>query len=1262
MEPIGHDGQIVPFSRSNIPRVASFLLKIFMDVRQELNYGVDVRQDLSYGVGWSRWVNRPIFNVKRSPERTLAMEPVGHDGNSGPFSKSNNPRSVFPASFLPKFLWTSVKTLALDPIGHDGRLVTTGNLAHFQGQTIFRVCKDPVLPILTLVMEPVGHNRQTGPFLESNDHRSGFSASFLLKYFMDVRQNLSYRAGWSRRANWPNIKVKQAPERILAMEPICHDGQTDPFSRSNEPRAGKPPVLPIFTLAMEPIDHDGQIGPFSRSNDPRSGLTHRFANFCLLYSMDFVVIQIFGVIFAKNFHGRLSRPELWSRLVTTDLSYGSDWSRRVNQRIFKVKRAPERLNPMFCRFSYAIFMDVLTSIKTLAMEQVGSGPIAEARIKGQARTRADFRYYFAKNFHGRPSRPELWSWFVTTDKPVHFLGQANPGTGKLPILSIFAYQPIFKVKRAAEQLNSPFCQFLCAIVHGYFGDPDFRCHFCLNISWTSVKTLAMELVGPYKKIGPFLRFSMSFFPKNFMDIRQDLNYGAGWSRPANRHIFKVKRSPERTLAMESVGPEGQTDPFSRSNDPRNRFLMSFLPKIFMDVRQDLSYGAGWPRQVNQPIFKVKRSLERTLVMELVGSNWKIGPFSRSNEPRSLPKIFIDFHHDFSYGASWSKCVNRPIFNVKQAPDQANPKFINFRVLYSMDYLVIQIFDVIFAESFHGHSSIIRYGAGWSRWVNRPIFKVKRASERTLAMELVGPYKKIGPFQGGRAAAVHGCFDDPDFRCHFSKNFMESIKTLTMERFGQSKAYFQGQTIPRADLSYGVGWSEVKPTFSGQRSTILNDLRYGAGWSRRANRPIFKVKRYEWADLSYGADWSRRVNRPIFKTLVMEPIGSDWKIGPFSRSNEPRSLPKIFMDFHHDFIYGASWSKRVNRPIFNVKQAPDQANPKFINFRVLYSINYLVIQIFDVIFAESFHGHSSIHKVWSWLVTMGKPAHFQGQTSLGADFGRHFLQNIFINVRQDLSFGADWSRRANCPIFMVKRYPERSPGAGKSPILSIFVCYNPWILGDPNSRRRFCLNFSWTSVKTLTMEPVGHDGKTYQFSRSVEPRADLSYGADWTRRENRPISKSIDILVIRISVVIFAKNFHRRPSRPSLWSWFVTTVKPTYFQGQTSPGACKPPILPIFVCHCPWMFWLFGFTASFLLKTFKVVCQDLSYGVDWSRQVIRPIFKVKRSPERVSPPFCQFSCAIFLGCFGDPDIRRHFYQKIFIVVRQDLSFGADLSQR
>jgi len=65
---------------------------------------------------------------------------------------------------------------------------------------------------------------------------------------------------------------------------------------------------------------------------------------------------------------------------------------------------------------------------------------------------------------------------------------------------------------------------------------------------------------------------------------------------------------------------------------------------------------------------------------------------------------------------------------------------------------------------------------------------------------------------------------------------------------------------------------------------------------------------------------------------------------------------------------------------------------------------------------------------------------------------------------------------------------------------------------------------------------------------------------------------MDFLVIQNYDVIFAKILPGRPLRPYLRSQLALTAKTAPFQGQTIPGAGKPPILPIFVCYSPCIFW------------------------------------------------------------------------------------------
>ncbi|KAG5627721.1 hypothetical protein H5410_012939 [Solanum commersonii] len=142
---------------------------------------------------------------------------------------------------------------------------------------------------------------------------------------------------------------------------------------------------------------------------------------------------------------------------------------------------------------------------------------------------------------------------VPMAKSDHFQGQTSlEQLNPLPILSIFtlAIEPIrLDSHTDAFSRSSPkasktlFCRFSCAIVHGFFCDLKFQRDLCQNISWTSVNTLVIELVGLDGQTGPF--------------SRSNETYSTPWA-------WTIK-----TLAMELVGPDGQTDLFSRSNDPQS---------------------------------------------------------------------------------------------------------------------------------------------------------------------------------------------------------------------------------------------------------------------------------------------------------------------------------------------------------------------------------------------------------------------------------------------------------------------------------------------------------------------------------------------------------------------------------------------------------------------------------------------------------------------------------------------------------------------
>ena len=184
---------------------------------------------------------------------------------------------------------------------------------------------------------------------------------------------------------------------------------------------------------------------------------------------------------------------------------------------------------------------------------------------------------------------------------------------------------------------------------------------------------------------------------------------------------------------------------------------------------------------------------------------------------------------------------------------------------------------------------------------------------------------------------------------------------------------------------------------------------------------------------------------------------------------------------------------------------------------------------------------------------------------------------------------------------------------------IFVCYSKPFFGWSAFLRQKCQIFLWTSVKTLSMHPVGHHGPYDPFERSNEPRSehtphfddfqvikiptskmpkffvdvlqDLVYASDWPSRPVRPILKvkrapkraypsfrrfscaiAINFLGDPDSNVKNAKFFCGRPSRPCLCIWLALTACTTHFEGQTIPEVSIPLISMICVCYSKPYFW------------------------------------------------------------------------------------------
>ncbi|KAG5569108.1 hypothetical protein H5410_058874 [Solanum commersonii] len=735
--------------------------------KSQISLGID----LTYGASWPSWSKQPIFKKSTwTSVKTLLMEKVGPHGQNCPFSRSNDPRSSWPsrakhptfkvkrspeqfaltikmAHFKGQMIPAQFSIFFRDPESHlifakillerllrlyqQSQLALTTNTSHLQGQIIPGAFltyganwpsrpKWPIFKSFDLIFAKILPGRLLRPYLWSQLALMAKTAHFQGQ--MNPRANLTYVANWPSRPkwpifrsnesrsrpylwrqlthtaktahfqdNWPSLlkhpifKVKRSPEQFMEilviqnsdlifakkfnwtsvttipMEPVGPNDQNSSFLRSNDLGAvktshfqgetipgavheffGNPefryhickiftwmsiktlPVEPVGphenitrtfvkTLPMEPDVPNGQNDPFSRSNDHRCKKSPNFAYF-----------RNFDLIFAKNLPGRLLRRYLWSQLAL--MAKTAHFQGQMNSEQFTIFFGDPEFRPYFCKtFTW-------TSVKTLSMELVGP--------------------------HGQNGP------FSRSNKPRSSYGASWPSRPK---------QPILKVKLSPEQVNPPFCQFLYAIVHGIFGDPKLPPHFCKNFNWTYVKTLHMELVGPYNQNSSFSRSN-------------DLE--SSWPSRPKWPILKNKLSPEQTLPMELIGPHDKNDPFSRSNESR-----SISPSLLMIGNCDLIFTKNFPGHPLRPY----------LWIQLVLTD-KLAHFHGQTIPGAVHEIFGDpeFRPHFCQNIAWT-------------------------------------------------------------------------SVKTLPMEPVGPHDQIGPFA---SAIVHGIFGDPEFRPHFCQNITwTSVKSL-----------------------------------------------------------------------------------------------------------------------------------------------------------------------------------------------------------------------------------------------------------------------------------------------------------------------------------------------------------------------------------------------------------------------------------------------------------------------------------------------------
>ncbi|KAG5591696.1 hypothetical protein H5410_042210 [Solanum commersonii] len=90
-----------------------------------------------------------------------------------------------------------------------------------------------------------------------------------------------------------------------------------------------------------------------------------------------------------------------------------------------------------------------------------------------------------------------------------------------------------------------------------FGDPKFRHDFFQNFSWTFVKTLDIDPVGPDGKIDPFSMSNeprackppiLSIFRTSVKTLVIEPVRFDDWSRRANQPIFKVEQTLEQLVS------------------------------------------------------------------------------------------------------------------------------------------------------------------------------------------------------------------------------------------------------------------------------------------------------------------------------------------------------------------------------------------------------------------------------------------------------------------------------------------------------------------------------------------------------------------------------------------------------------------------------------------------------------------------------------------------------------------------------------------
>ncbi|KAG5582345.1 hypothetical protein H5410_052972 [Solanum commersonii] len=269
-------------------------------------------------------------------------------------------------------------------------------------------------------------------------------------------------------------------------------------------------------------------------------------------------------------------------------------------------------------------------------------------------------------------------------------------------------------------------------------------------------------------------------------------------------------------------------------------------------------------------------------MEPIVPDGQNGSFSRSNDPRSRPKLWSQLslmtktsHLQGQTNLEAALTAKTTHFHVQTTPGAGKPLILPISCAIDHGFLVIRI-PTSFFENFSwtyvknlAMEPVVPDGQnGLFSRSNDPRSKnFSWMSFKTLAMELAVPNGQNGPFSRSNKTR--------------SSQLALTVKT----------AHFQGQTIPGADLSYGAscpdGQNESFSRSNEPRSKLWIRLALMAKMTHFQGQTIpgVELRRHFCQNFSWTS----------VKILAMEPVVPDGQNSPFSRSNNPRTMEPVVLN-------------------------------------------------------------------------------------------------------------------------------------------------------------------------------------------------------------------------------------------------------------------------------------------------------------------------------------------------------------------------------